>query len=94
MKVEIELEEQEEMEVEDVVTELGETNLDDNSPEEVRVRSIYAHPPNIDCRVTMAMAQWKKMKMFQRRGEWTKNWKSKWMKNKKSSMFPDHSAPS
>ena len=45
MKIEIELEEeQEEMEVEDVVTELEETNLDDNSPEEVRVRSLYAHP--------------------------------------------------
>ena len=45
MKIEVELEEeQEEMEVEDVVTELGETNLDDNSPEEVRVRSLYAHP--------------------------------------------------
>lgn len=39
MKVEVELEEeQEEMEVEDVVTELEETNLDDNSPEEVRIR--------------------------------------------------------
>jgi len=45
MKIEVELEEeQEEMEVEDVVTELGETNLDDNSPEEVRMRSLYAHP--------------------------------------------------
>lgn len=36
MKIEVQLEEErEEMEVEDVVTELEETNLDDNSPEEV-----------------------------------------------------------
>lgn len=38
LKIELQLEEQEEMEVEDVVTELGETNLDDNSAEEVRTR--------------------------------------------------------
>ena len=44
MKIETQLEEeQEEMEVEDVVTELEETNLDDNSPEEVRVWSLYVH---------------------------------------------------
>lgn len=42
MKVEIQLEE-EEMEVEDVVTELGETNLDDNSAEEVRRRTDCPH---------------------------------------------------
>lgn len=44
MKVEMELEEEQEvMEVEDVVTELEETNLNDNSPEEVRACSLYAH---------------------------------------------------
>ena len=38
MKIEMELEEEQEvMEVEDVVMELGETNLDDDSPDEVRV---------------------------------------------------------
>lgn len=43
MKVEIELEEeQEEMEVESVVMDLEETNLNDDSPEEVRVRSPYS----------------------------------------------------
>lgn len=42
VKVEIQLEE-EEMEVEDVVTELGETNLDDNSAEEVRRRTDCPH---------------------------------------------------
>ena len=45
MKIEMELEEeQEEMEVEDVVTELGETNLDDDLPEQVRKLSLYSHP--------------------------------------------------
>lgn len=46
MKVEVQLEEEQEaMEVEDVVTELEETNLHDDYPEEVRTRSVY---PNLD----------------------------------------------
>ena len=43
MKVEMEIEEQEEMEVEDVVTELEETNLNDEFPAEVRMRPLYPH---------------------------------------------------
>lgn len=46
MKVEVQLEEEQEaMEVEDVVTELEETNLHDDYPEEVRTRSVY---PNLN----------------------------------------------
>lgn len=46
LKIEMELEEEQEvMEVEDVVTELEETNLNDNIPEEVRVWSLYARTP-------------------------------------------------
>jgi hypothetical protein len=45
MKVEVRLEEeQEEMEVEDVVTELEETNLEDNVPEEVRILLVRIRP--------------------------------------------------
>ena len=52
MKIEMELEEEQEvMEVEDVVMELGETNLDDDSPDEVRVWPLYPHQSNVDCRV-------------------------------------------
>jgi hypothetical protein len=69
-KIEIE-EEQEAMEVEDVVTELEETNLGDGSPE-VRCGPCILTQSNIDRRVTMTtMMLWKRMPQQMRK--WTNN---------------------
>ena len=89
MKIEMQLEEQEEMEVEDVVTELGETNLDDNSAEEVRTRLACPHPSNIDFRMAMMTPPWKRI-LWQR----TNNWKCKVQPKKRGMTFSDPSAPS
>ena len=55
-------EEQEEMEVEDVVTELEETNLNDEFPEEVRVWSLVPVQPNVNSRVAMTIILWHTIK--------------------------------
>lgn len=92
MKIEMELEEEQEvMEVEDVVMELGETNLDDDSPDEVRVWPLYPHQSNVDCRVMTTMTFRKRM-LWQRKKS-TNSWETEgWMRNKRRMTYFDHLA--